>query len=80
MILLLTFDIDAIARKAQPHDAGDHHQWRTIRVRQAQLNRQIKQGDVLFEIEEITTGQSTAAPPANRPATASGNRSSVNPW
>ena len=60
--LLLTFDIDSIARKAPslmtPVIITNGERFR---IRQAQVNRQVKHGDVLLEIEEIVAGQTTSA-------------------
>jgi phosphocarrier protein FPr/phosphocarrier protein len=56
--LLLTFDIDAVARRAPSLMTpvivtnGDR-----FRVTGAQINRKVQHGDVLFEIEEIGTSQ-----------------------
>jgi multiphosphoryl transfer protein len=70
--LLLTFDIDAVAHRAPSLMTpvivtnGDR-----FRVRHAQVNREVKHGDLLFELEEI--GKSAAQGAASAPAsTASG--------
>ncbi|HEX6636113.1 MAG TPA: PTS glucose transporter subunit IIA, partial [Steroidobacteraceae bacterium] len=63
--LLLTFDIDAVARRAPSLMTpvivtnGDR-----FRVTRAQLNREVKHGDLLFELEEIGAAGAATAPAA----------------
>ena len=56
--LLLTFDLDRVARtRAEPHDAGDHHQRRALPDPQREpQSRRSGSGDVLFELEEVAPG------------------------
>ena len=64
--LLLSFDIDAVARRAPslmtPVIVTNGERFR---VSGARLNRAVKHGDVLFELEEIATGSASTSMAAN---------------
>jgi phosphocarrier protein FPr/phosphocarrier protein len=64
--LLLSFDIDAVARRAPSLMTpvivtnGDR-----FRISGARLNRAVKHGDLLFELEEIAAGSASTSTAAN---------------
>jgi phosphocarrier protein FPr/phosphocarrier protein len=73
--LLLTFDIDAVARRAPslmtPVIITNGERFRIL---EARLNRAVKPGDLLFELEEVAAG---AAAANAAPATSSSARAVV---
>jgi phosphocarrier protein FPr/phosphocarrier protein len=73
--LLLTFDIDAVARRAPslmtPVIVTNGERFRIL---DARLNREVKAGDLLFELEEVAA---VAAPASAAPGIASSARAVV---